>query len=700
MTPYLSWEYPRLDPLFILGGGVLLLILCALSLRSDLRRGFRFAPVSFLLRGLLVGWLCLYLLNPVKITEVSEPIPKRWLIVLDRTPSVWLREEVDAWQKTLYGELLKLLPPGSYEVVAYRGRGEERIYEPVPLDSPLPRGFGETFLLSDLEELGEQSHADEMIILHDGLELGELPALSRPLPLVLLLPERETFPREILLYNLELDAYALVRSPLRAWITLFRPPNSSRKEARVRIYSGEQIIGETIARFPPDQLTTTVTIDLLPTQEGIQGYRFEVVEEGSSLPWAQVDRRLVQVLRDRVRILYLIGAPTWNSRMFREIVKEDPLLDLVTFQILRTIGDQPMVIHEDELSLIPFPIRELFTTELPKFDIVIFDNFDHRPYTPWEFRETLLWNLRRYVEEGGGGFLLLIGDLMVQGGGLLYAGTPLGSILPVFGQGSFQSAREPFLPDPSYGPWFQLGRFQGIAVDEYWEAQTAPGSRPVLRNRSGAPLVVVKKAGKGRSAIVLSDRLWRNYYGMDPEKAIEVEILYRNLLRYLSGDPAFSDLHSEWERNIVLPGAKVRTRIFPERSENLLLVGEGGGIHPLPTPDPSGNLTFSAPITPDIYYLNIGGATAPEPLLVSIPLRERTHLQIPISAWKRWEKENHIRLIRSNTLPNRFRTEITRGTRKIISRTALSLADSPWFYALGFLVILLDLALRRFLGAR
>lgn len=679
---------------------MILLFLCALSLYRDLRKGFSKGWISFVLRVMAIGWLSGYFLNPIRISEVFEPVQRRWLILLDRTPSVWLREEVDQWQRDLYHDLVALLPPGSFDSIAYRGRGEEKIWQPLSPQDPLPRGQGETFLLSDLEELPDLARTEGIILLHDGLEAEELPTLTHLPPLTLLLPERDTFPKKTLLYDLELDAYALVRSPLRAWITLFRPPGYTPGESRVRVYAGKQRIGEAIARFSPDRLTTTVTLDLLPTQEGIQGYRVEVVEETPPIPWAQEDFRLVQVLRDRVRILYLIGAPTWSSRMFREIVKEDPLLDLVTFQILRTIGDQPMVIHEDELSLIPFPIRELFTSELPKFDIVVFDNFDYRPYTPWEFRETLLWNLRKYLEESGGGLLLLVGDLMVAGGELLYAGTPLAPLLPVLRYGRFQPSHEPFRPDPLYGRWFQLEGIKEIAVDEYWDTQTAPGSRVLLRGRDGAPLAVVKGSSRGRSAIILSDRLWRNYYGVDPEDAVKVELLYRNLLRYLSGDPAFSEIHSEWERNFVLPGAPVQTRILGLSGEDAKLVAEDGGEVSLPPPDLRGNLSFPAPITQGIYRLTIGGKIAPEPLLVSIPLRERTHLKIPDRSWQRWQKENHIHLFRGDHLPAHLRDEILRGGRKVLTRSLHPLTDSFWFFAGGFLLLLFDLALRRLSGAR
>jgi len=51
---------------------------------------------------------------------------------------------------------------------------------------------------------------------------------------------------------------------------------------------------------------------------------------------------------------------------------------LISFFILRTPGDDPHS-SQDELSLIPFPTQEIFQEQLKTFDLVIFQNFNHRP---------------------------------------------------------------------------------------------------------------------------------------------------------------------------------------------------------------------------------------------------------------------------------------------------------------------------------
>ncbi|MBC7052258.1 hypothetical protein G6O46_24935, partial [Salmonella enterica subsp. enterica serovar Enteritidis] len=83
-------------------------------------------------------------------------------------------------------------------------------------------------------------------------------------------------------------------------------------------------------------------------------------------------------------------------------LKSDASVDVVAFFILRTQSDTPNARQED-LSLIPFPVDELFTEHLPSFDAVVLQDFDAQPYG----LERHLPQLARYVRAGGG--LIMVG---------------------------------------------------------------------------------------------------------------------------------------------------------------------------------------------------------------------------------------------------------------------------------------------------
>lgn len=173
------------------------------------------------------------------------------------------------------------------------------------------------------------------------------------------------------------------------------------------------------------------TIDLSVTLERAGARIIEIAvasPSGDTVP--ENDRRLLtfNVARERVRVLHVAGRPTNDVRALREWLKGDASVDVVAFFILRTQSDNPNARQED-LSLIPFPVDELFTDHLPSFDAVILQDFDAQPYG----LDRHLPQLARYVKAGGG--LIMVGgqNSFVAGG---YANTPLAEVLPVSLDGS------------------------------------------------------------------------------------------------------------------------------------------------------------------------------------------------------------------------------------------------------------------------
>ena len=85
-----------------------------------------------------------------------------------------------------------------------------------------------------------------------------------------------------------------------------------------------------------------------------------------------------------------------GQRVWRNVLKSDPAVDLVHFTILRPPEKQDDTpIHE--LSLIAFPVRELFEEKLDQFDLIIFDRYSRRGVIPQAYLE----NVVRYVRNGG-----------------------------------------------------------------------------------------------------------------------------------------------------------------------------------------------------------------------------------------------------------------------------------------------------------
>lgn len=236
---------------------------------------------------------------------------------------------------------------------------------------------------------------------------------------------------------------------------------------------------------------------------------------------AENDRRLLtfDVARERVRVLHVAGRPTSDVRALRQWLKGDASVDVVAFFILRTASDDPQA-RQDDLSLIPFPVDELFTEHLPSFDAVVLQDFDAQPYG----LERHLPELARYVRAGGG--LIMVGgqNSFVAGG---YAGTPLADVLPVELDGSRgATAADVATVTPV---WTEAGRSAPLLgplrdiVGE--ELPPMPGANvlgdvrrgglvlwthPTRTTKSGAPMPIlaVGDQGDGRSIALGVDGAW------------------------------------------------------------------------------------------------------------------------------------------------------------------------------------------------
>src|SRR5215831_11516859 len=159
---------------------------------------------------------------------------------------------------------------------------------------------------------------------------------------------------------------------------------------------------------------------------------------------------VVNGVRDRLRVLLVSGEPHAGERTWRNILKSDPAVDLVHFTILRPPEKQDGT-PINELSLIAFPIRELFEVKLNQFDLIIFDRYRRRGVLPRAYFE----NITRYVRDGGA---VLVAAGPDYASSTSIARTPLGDILPTEPSGDvYEEGFKPRLTD--------LGRLHPVTED-------------------------------------------------------------------------------------------------------------------------------------------------------------------------------------------------------------------------------------------
>lgn len=288
---------------------------------------------------------------------------------------------------------------------------------------------------------------------------------------------------------------------------------------------------------------------------------------------------VLRVIRDKIRVLQVVGQPSWDVRALRGMLKQNPNVDLISFFILRTQADI-LNASNDELSLIPFPTQELFEEQLPSFDLIVLQNFNYADYGIAPYLD----NIKSYVM-GGGGLIMLGGALSFASGD--YAGTPVADVLPVglsgdssrgdrlLDAGAFspqlteQGKVHPitalrFEPSDNAAAWRALPPLQGInLVRGSRKNALVLAVHPTLRtvDREPMPLIAAWEVGQGRSLAITTDSLWRWGFvaaatpGDDGRAYFK---LWENAIRWLMDDPDLRYLRVDSDRIEYAPGAPVR----------------------------------------------------------------------------------------------------------------------------------------------
>jgi len=489
--PLLGWTV-----LAVLGGIGLVLVL--LGLRAGARGTiWRFGSLVVVLAALS---------NPSLIEEQRKPIADVALVVVDDSDSMAIgerRQQVQAARESLKRKL------GQQEGLEVR----EAVLPPahIQLGSERPGGTRliET-MRSALVEVPPERLAG-VVLLTDG-QVHDVPANLPPelgaAPLHALIAGKKN-ERDRLIVLEQSPRFGVVG---REVTTKFRIEDPAGGTAPVTLSVG----GDVVRRLDVP-VGKSVELPITVGNPGANVVELEVAPGPNELTLDN-NRALFTIngVRDRLRVLLVSGEPYQGERAWRNLLKSDPAVDLVHFTILRTPQKDDFT-PVRELSLIVFPMRELFEQKLKEFDLIIFDRYESGNLITRDYFK----NIAEYVK-GGGALLVSVGPVFATQRSLYR--TPLGTILPASPLGDVLET--PFKPkvteigqrhpvtadlpqmglpgkEPEWGRWFRVVT-----------SRTERGNA-ILSGADDKPLVVLDRVGEGRVAELLSDHLWLWNRGID-----------------------------------------------------------------------------------------------------------------------------------------------------------------------------------------
>jgi hypothetical protein len=561
MTSAVSVAFDPLLPwtvLAVLGAVGLVLVLLGLRARA---RGtiWRLGSLVVVLAALA---------NPSLIEEQRKPIADVALVVVDDSDSMAIgerRQQVQAARESLKRKLGQqdglevrevVLPPSQIQLGSERPGGTRLI----------------DAMRSALIEIPQERLAG-VVLLSDG-QVHDVPAGVPPelggAPVHALIAGRKN-ERDRLIVLEQSPRYGVVG---REVTTKFRIEDPAGGTAPVTLSVG----GEVVKRI---DVPVGRSVEL-PITVGNPGANVVELEVGPGTSELTLDNNralfTINGVRDRLRVLLVSGEPYQGERAWRNLLKSDPAVDLVHFTILRTPQKDDFT-PVRELSLIVFPMRELFEQKLKEFDLIIFDRYESGNLITRDYFR----NITEYVK-GGGALLVSVGPVFATQRSLYR--TPLGAILPgaptgdvvetgfkpkvtEIGQRHPVTANLPQAGDPNkepeWGRWFRLVT-----------SRTERGNA-VLAGAEEKPLVILDRVGEGRVAQLLSDHLWLWNRGIDgggpqPE-------LVRRVAHWLMKEP---DLEEEALRATAVGGRiEITRRTLATTFPQVTMTSPGGATRTL-----------------------------------------------------------------------------------------------------------------------
>lgn len=539
---------------------------------------------AWLTRALGLLLLCAALLNPSLVHEEREPLPSVVAVILDRSESMQFGDRQKAAQAAYKALTAKLAEDKTLEVRTLETNpGDDGTYlqgalEGLMSDVPRDRIAGAIFITDgQIHDLPDPEQTDPLIGPLHGLIAGDEDRGDRSVRIV----NAPNFG----IVGESADLVVRVEDPRGGDVDLDVSVNGGTPE-RVRVKAGED---------------TTLPIEIERRGENMVVIEAPPGPEELTLANNRTAMTIAGV-RDRLRVLLVTGKPNQAGRVWRDLLKSDPSVDLVHFTILRPPFKTDYA-RPEELALIAFPTEELFEEKLTEFDLIIFDQYERQGV----ITQAYLANMSRYVADGGA--LLIVAGEQFAGPASL-ARSPLASVLPatptgVIRTGSFKpkltgpgkrhSVTAP-LDDSHWGEWMR-----------YIEADAVAGD-VLISGPEDRPLLIVDRVDKGRVGMLMSDQIWLWASGHDGGGPFAE--LIRRMVHWMMKEPELEERRLSIQADSGKASVELRT-LLDTAPPLEIQTPEGDVIKPRWTNRSPGVFTAETPIDQlGIYRARSGGLEA------------------------------------------------------------------------------------------
>ena len=356
--------------------------------------------------------------------------------------------------------------------------------------------------------------------------------------------------------------------------------NIKTKDLKTDFYLNEKLI---YTKFFSPNKNYKILLPKLSVGKNILEIRTEEADtEISKLNNYQIHE--IEGVQDKLKVMLISGEPNMGLRNLRNIINSDPNIELLHFTILRPPTKRDLT-PVKELSLIPFPTKELFAADISKFNLIIFDQYGLQGVLPNKYLD----NISKFVISGGA-LMDIAGNKHSTKDSLI--NSPIKQILPTSPIESLSNQK--FRPEVT-----KLGirhpitnKLKNNYKEKPWGEWTNHTrskliSGKVLLHHKNAPLLVIDKVGKGRVVQILSNDSW-NWQKSLNGKGPLIELM-RNSIQWLLKNPKLEENFINFYRknNLIkirlnsISSGDINTKIITpsKKSISLDLKDTGNGIY-------------------------------------------------------------------------------------------------------------------------
>ncbi len=510
----------------------------------------------WLLETGMVALLLFLLWHPALSVATLRPQQNVVAVLVDNSKSMGIADSGGtreaAAKKALDDGLLKGLAE-KFQVRLYEfGKEPERI----PSTAPLNAGRQATRIGDTLERILAESSSlplGAIVLLSDGadnsggINLDTIAAIRRQrIPVHTVGFGHEHANRDVEVEDAVVPSRALPKSRLTAQVT-FQSYGLSGTKSKLSVRQDGKVLATQDVTLKSDGILQSESVVFNCGEKGPKtlDIGLEAIN-GDENPLNNRVTRLVTVDDRKPRILYMEGEPRWDFKFIRRSLDDYNNIEL--FTILRTT--QNKILTQSTGNTVEKSLEQGFPSkaeDLFGYQGLIIGSVEANYFTP-----TQQQLIRDFVDRRGGGLLFTAGRATLSDGG--YPGSPLEDLVPTrmpTTRGTFHRDFSPveLTPEGSQSmicrldddPARNAERWKKMPmVANYQEVgEKKPGASTLLNvippGKRAMPLLVTENYGRGRTAVLASEGVWRWRMWL-PHEDTTLFTFWQQMFRYLVTD--------------------------------------------------------------------------------------------------------------------------------------------------------------------